>query len=84
MNSNKKKLLKDIENRKKPVESEMKNKTAPNESRVSLEQVELRIRRITDELNNTVVFLCRNMAQLTEENQRLKSGMNKSDNGSKK
>jgi hypothetical protein len=51
---------------------------------VSLEQIELRTRRIVDELNGVITFLCRNYAALAQENDQLKKQTSKIKNGSKK
>jgi hypothetical protein len=51
---------------------------------VSLEQIELRTRRIVDELNGVITFLCRNYAVLAQENDQLKKQTSKIKNGSKK
>ena len=60
-------------------ETSVKQKQQP----VSLEQIELRTRRIVDELNGVITFLCRNYAALAQENDQLKKQASKK-NGSKK
>lgn len=69
MNSQKKKLLKEVESRKQIGENKP---IIQNENKIPLANIELRTRKIADELNNIVALLCQNVDALSKENEELK------------
>ena len=73
MNVRKKKLLETVKVKKDLAENNKINKTIPPKNVLSLEQIELRTRKITDEFNGIVAFLCKELATLHEENENLRT-----------
>jgi len=53
------------------------------ENNVSLDQLELKIRRSFDELNNIFSLLCKNIADLSKENEELKEDKTVKNSGTK-
>ena len=76
MNVRKKKLLETVKVKKDLAENNKINKTIPPKNVLSLEQIELRTRKITDEFNGVVAFLCKELAKLYEENENIKKQIN--------
>ncbi|MGW8324067.1 MAG: hypothetical protein ACWGNI_00095 [Desulfobacterales bacterium] len=75
MNSQKKKILKEIEAKKQIKEGEQKNDNLSSEALTALQNLrdfELSARRVTDELNRLLFNLCGSCATLIKEKDELK------------